>query len=176
MTHDRRLVAAVGALAVIGLWFLLVWTPRTNAITSAHTRTEAADTSAQQLRLQLSRLTAAKRDGAASTAVLQHLTVAVPDTPDLAGLLLAVNDTANAAGVHLAGVTPGSVAAGTPTAIPFSLNVSGSYFGVVSFVQHLTSLPRIVVLDGVQVSAGANDSTLTVALTARAFTTQGVAR
>ena len=48
------------------------------------------------------------------------------------------------------------------------MNITGGYFQVLDFVNRLDSLPRIIVVDSINVSGGAV-SQLTVALTARMF-------
>jgi Tfp pilus assembly protein PilO len=174
VTRDRKLLLLLGAIAVIGVWFALVWMPRGNEIAAAETRVEAADLRAEELQLELQRLVSAERDDEASDAALDRVTAAIPDTADLAGLITGVNATATEAGVQLLGVTPAALTAGTPTVVPFSLDVTGGYFSVVSFTQKLTALPRLIVIDSLQVSA-ADRGALTVKFAARAFTTQAVA-
>jgi Tfp pilus assembly protein PilO len=174
MTRDRKLLLLLGAIAVIGAWFALVWMPRGNDIAAANTRAEAADQRVDDLQLELQRLASGDRDDHASDSALERVTAAIPDTADLAGLITGVDATATEAGVQLLGLTPSAPAAGTPTVVPFSLDVIGGYFSVVSFTQKLTALPRLIVIDSVQVSA-ADRGLLTVKFAARAFTTQAVA-
>jgi Tfp pilus assembly protein PilO len=174
VTRDRKLVILIGVVAVVGMWFAAVWMPRGKDIAAADTRAAAADVRVEELQLALQRLASADDDAEVSEAALSRVTAAIPDTADLSGLLTGVNTTATEADVQLMGITPGTLAAGTPTVVPFTLDVTGAYFSVVSFTQKLTTLSRLIVLDSVQVSAGTT-GTLTVKLAARAFTTQAVA-
>jgi Tfp pilus assembly protein PilO len=174
MTRDRKLLFIVGLMALIAVWFVGVWMPNSRDLADAHAATESAEIRAQELEVEIARLAAADKDEDATEALTERVTEAVPDTADLAGLLTAVAATADEAGVRLLGVTPGALVAGSPTALPLSLDVSGGYFSVVSFTQKVAALPRLVVIDGVQISAGSAGE-LTVKYTARAFTVQAPA-
>lgn len=166
-------IAAVAVVVALIVWFAGIWLPASHTLSSARARTATAEARTKELRLELRRLQAARKDLSTQTQTLEKLQAAVPDTPDLAGLLNGSNDAAKAAGVQLLSIAPTAAVAGSPTAIPFSLNVRGSWFSTVAFVQRLLAMPRLVVVDGVQASGGSEDG-LTVSITARAFTTQAV--
>ena len=170
MTQRMGIVAGT-VVAVLAVWWVGVWLPASHTLSSAQARMATAEAHSKQLRLEVVRLQSARKDLAAQTQTLEKLQAAVPDTPDLAGLLNGTNDAAKAAGVQLLSIAPTAEVLGTPTGISFSLNVHGSWFASVDFVQRLLSTPRLVVIDGVQVSGG-DDSGLTVSIAARAFTTQ----
>jgi Tfp pilus assembly protein PilO len=177
----RILLVAGGAVVVLLLaWYQLLWSPKGADIASAHERTATATTQAQELQSRLDHLVAAQRDLPALVSDQLRLKGAVPDTPDLAGFLLDANEAATKAGVDylsVAPTTPAAPAAGLPPAMNIGLNVSGGYSQVLDYLDRLMALPRVIVIDTVQVSPGskdAGDPTLTVTLAGRTFTRQAV--
>lgn len=67
-------------------------------------------------------------------------------------------------------VTPAAPAAPPPATINVALTISGGYFQILDFVNRLDELPRLLVIDGINVAAVAGaDIKLNVSLTSRMF-------
>lgn len=181
MTLGRRsiVIGVVAAFVVLLLWWFLLWSPQRKKIDDAKKRREAAEQQVSQLRVTLSRLQELKRTEALKRSQIEALRVAVPDQPNLAQFILDANDAANKAGIDFLSVTPsppaaaaagGGTAAGAPAAVNLAMSITGGYFQVLDFVNRLTDLPRIVVIDNLSLTAG-DGSNMTVSITARMFTT-----
>lgn len=176
--NRKVLLISVGATVGLAvLWFLLLWTPQGGRLTDAHEREETAAATNSQLELRAARLAAAEQRRPELTADLEALRVAVPDAPDLAQFLLDADTASTAAGVDFISISPtppaASTTAGVPSEIALSISVEGGYFQVLDFLNRLSSMPRIVVVDtlGLTASGEGSDAVLTVAITARMFTT-----
>jgi type IV pilus assembly protein PilO len=181
MTLGRRsvIIGVVAALLVLVLWWFLLWSPQRKKVDDAKARADAAQQQVGQLRVTLSRLQELKRTEALKRSQIEALRVAVPDQPNLAQFILDANDAANKAGIDFLSVTPSppataaagaGTAAGAPAAINLAMSITGGYFQVLDFVNRLTDLPRIVVIDNLSLAAG-DGSNMTVSITARMFTT-----
>jgi Tfp pilus assembly protein PilO len=181
MTLGRRsiIIGVVAALVVLLLWWFLLWSPQRKKVDDAKARTDAAQQQVAQLRVTLSRLQELKRTEALKRSQIEALRVAVPDQPNLAQFILDANDAANKAGIDFLSVTPSPPAAaaartgtatGAPAAVNLAMSITGGYFQVLDFVNRLTDLPRIVVIDNLSLAAG-DGTNMTVSITARMFTT-----
>jgi type IV pilus assembly protein PilO len=182
--NRRTLLIGVGAaLGVLLIWYFLLWSPRGSAITKAKARRTAAEGQVQELQAELNRLQEAKRNEAAIRAQVEDLRQAIPDEPNLAQFILDTNDAATRSGIDFLSITPtppaaappsaasGVTPAGAPSQITLGVAITGGYFQVLDFVNRLTDLTRIVVIDGLSVAPGAN-ATLSVQISGRMFTNQ----
>lgn len=176
-------IGAVAALALLVIWYLLLWSPRSAALDDARNDTREAQQQEAELRGRLARLQAAQNDEARVRAQVEALRAAVPDEPSLAELILDANDAATKAGIDFLSIAPNQpVASGAPapaaggpvppglTPIPINMSVTGGYFQALDFVNRLYSLPRLIIIDGLSVTS-APTGRLVVQITARMFTT-----
>jgi Tfp pilus assembly protein PilO len=188
---NRRtlLIGVAAALAVLVLWYLVLWSPRGKAIDKAKSRQQIAADQVDELQARLNQLRDAQRNEAATRAQIAQLQEAIPDEPNLAQFILDANDAANRSGIDFLSISPTPPAASTsapvvpatpgangaaapvPSQIALGLNITGGYFQVLDFINRLTDLTRIVVIDGLNVSGGTGGD-LSVQLTGRMFTNQ----
>jgi Tfp pilus assembly protein PilO len=190
---NRRLLIPLGVGVVfIILWFVALYGPQSSALSDARKRADIATQQGATLRDQLTRLQQSRRDQPLKQSQLETLRVAVPDDPNLAQFILDANDAASKAGIDFLSITPtppsaagqtattpttvaGGAAGGAgATAIPIRIGMtaSGGYFQVLDFVNRLNRLPRIVVVDSLQMGGQGTDvSRLQVTLAERIFTT-----
>ena len=175
--NRRVLLIAVGAgVALLVVWYLALWSPRSKAIDEARERQEAAQLRQDDLRLRISRLQAAQRDEPAKRARLEALRAAVPDEPNLAQFILDTNDAATRAGIDFLSISPAQPGAGTPQApatIGVTLSISGGYFQVLDFINRLSTAPRLVVISSLNVGGLNAQQRLSVGLTAQIYTAGG---
>jgi type IV pilus assembly protein PilO len=174
--NRKAVLIGVGAsLLLCALWFFLLWTPQSGRLDSARDREVAAAEQNNVLEVRAARLAAAEQRRPELTADLESLRVAVPDSPDLAQFLLDANSASVEAAVDFISISPTppapSATAGLPSEIALSINVEGGYFQVLEFLERVSALPRIVVVDTVGLTASGDPGTaLNVTLTARMFT------
>jgi len=175
---NRRLLIPLGAgVAIIILWYVALYGPQSSALSDARKRSDQATQQGATLRDQLTRLQQARRDQPLKQSQLETLRVAVPDDPNLAQFILDANDAASKAGIDFLSITPtppsttgqgattpttvaGGAAAGgaSASAIPIRIGMSanGGYFQVLDFINRLNRLPRIVVVDTLQLTGTAS--------------------
>ena len=179
MNVNRRVIA-IGAAAValmLLLWYFFLWSPQGRRIDDARDRREAAEQLESELRSRLDRLQEQKRNEAATRSQIEILRVAIPDQPNLAQFILDANDAATRSGIDFLSVSPtppapasGPVAVeGAPAEIRLALSITGGYFQVIDFVNQLNRLPRLVVIDSMNVNAGGEAAQLSVQLAGRMF-------
>lgn len=183
---NRRAVAlfAVAAVAIVALWWVLVYSPRGDELDDAKVELQTAEGEQQALQAQLARLEAINDNLPEIDADLARLSGLVPPTPDLAGFILGMNDLANQSGIDWISVSPTPPAAqGTGfSTIGLAISVEGGFFQVLDYLNRLEDFDRLVVVEGVNVTGGAGGdgtegetvgtSGLAVSMTARMFTTQ----
>lgn len=173
MNRRALIFGALGSVVLILLWYFLLWSPRQSAIQEATERTEAAQSQAANLEAEIKRLQAAQRDEPLKQARRAELLAAAPDDPSLGQFILDVNAAANASGIDFMTISPSppepSETAGL-SSIALGFSVSGGYFQVLDFMNRLTDLPRVVVVDSVSLSPQ-ETGRLSAALGARMFTT-----
>ena len=187
MNRRTLLIGAGATIGVLVLWYLLLWNPRGNAIDDAKSRQDTAANTINELQARLNQLRDAQRNEASTRAQIAQLQEAIPEEPNLAQFILDANDAATRSGIDFLSISPTPPVAGpgvdpatgaptpsTPSEIALNVSITGGYFQVLDFVNRLTDLPRIVVIDGVQVSSAAG-ADLSVQITGRMFTTQGPA-
>lgn len=197
MNRRVTLMAILAAVVVLVAWYFLLWSPRSDELDEARERKEQAEQENQNLEAQLARLRADQQREPQLRASLEKLRVAIPDRPDLAQFILDTNDAAVRSGIDWVSIAPTPPAAATPAAtatttttapettgttgttappvaqlpaqIVLSMQVNGGYFQVMDFLNRLDAMPRIVVVDGLTMSADGTGR-LSATLTARMFT------
>lgn len=188
---NRRLLAigAGAAVVILLLWYFALWNPRTSELGKAKDRRVAAEAAESQLQTEIARLRAEQRQEPLRRAQLERVRTLIPDEPNLAQFILDANDAAVRSGIDFISIAPAlpaapslapptapgapaapAIAPGTaPPEIKLALQISGGYFQVLDFLNRLDALPRLVVTDGVNLTADPA-ARLTVALTSRMFT------
>jgi Tfp pilus assembly protein PilO len=131
----------------------------------------SAEDAAEQSGVELTTVTPGK-PAADTTAAATTATTAAPTTGSSSG-----ETTTTTTGDTAATTTPAATAA-APTAIPLSFNVKGGYFQILDFLNRVDDLPRIVVVDSLDLGAeedaadptGTASTDLNATITARMFT------
>lgn len=169
------LAAVLACLVLAGAWYLVLWKPQTAALESAQDRLVDAESREITTRSRLNKLQATKKQEPALRSELAQLTAAVPAEPQLAELLRTVDNTARGAGVEYVSISqsePGVPRGGASAALQLSIEFKGGYNQVLSFVDQLSGLPRILVVDSIDLSPENSESgapILTGSMAARTF-------
>ena len=174
MNRKSTLIAFGAALALLGLWFVLLWGPQGGRLDEAQEREAAADQINSELELRVARLEAAQEGAPARMAELEELRRAVPDEPELAQFILDANQAASDAGVDFLSISPTPPALGVgglPPVITLAINVTGGYFAVLDYLERVDDLPRIVVIDSITLTPSGDGAQpeLSVSITGRMF-------
>lgn len=176
----RRIVGVTVAAAVVLVvaWYVALMSPQSHHLAAAHTARAAAVQKVGQLNSEVASLQAFVKQIPSDTARLAALQAAFPENPSLDSALNQLHSAAVGAGVKLSSVgpsAPGVKAASAATSAPqsaggpaitLSLNASGSYPEVMTFIRDLDSMPRVLVIDQLSL---AGTSQLTATIGARIF-------
>jgi Tfp pilus assembly protein PilO len=189
------ILAVLGAMVVLALVFVAVWSPQTKHMTKARAALTTAQAQVATGRTQIASLRKQQAGLADVQAKLAGLKSAIPDTPVVDQLIDQINGLALVSGVTLQAFSPtvaaptaapapvaAPVASGTSTVAPSAaaapvvakaqvinmpMTVAGSYLQIIDFVNRLNAAPRLFVEDGVNVTAAPQG--LTATITARTF-------
>ena len=173
MNRRALIFGAIGSILMLLLWYFLLWSPRQEAIQAAQQRTEAADAQSATLEAEIRRLQQAQRDEPLKQARRAQLQSAAPDDAALGQFILDVNAAANASGIDFMTISqtpPTPSEGGGLSVITLNFSIAGGYFQILDFMNRLTDMQRLVVIDTVSLSPG-EAGRLSVSLGTRMFTT-----
>lgn len=156
MTPVRTvLYATLGAIVlVVAAWMFFIYRPRGDEIAGLEEQITQAEDLESSLQAQVARLQELDEERPSVEAELRQLTAAVPPDPELATLILTLHDEATRSGIDFLQFTPSPPTAGEETSvISAGLNVSGSFFTVLDFLDRVEALDRIVVIDSLELTA-----------------------
>jgi Tfp pilus assembly protein PilO len=142
------LIGLAGLVVLAGGLFLLVLPQRHEA---ADLKGQIADT---ELQITQARQAAApKLPQPIHVADLFKLVKAMPDNPDMPGILLQLNQTAHDAGIDFDAITPQAPVAGAvPVQVPISLEFTGNFYDLNDFLFRMRNL--VSVRDGKLAASG----------------------
>ncbi len=175
--------AGIGALLIVLIaWYLALWSPTQHSYDQAHSAAQSSAASIQALQAQIAQLRASQTGPgqAALKAKLATEMAAIPDVPDLAGLIDQVNSAATQSGVLFSSISPAQPSANAavttgPPVIAVSLAVSGGYYQIIDFINRLDTMPRLMVIQGIDLGAGGGSSELTATLMTDVFISKPIA-
>lgn len=141
-------------VVIVAAWMFLVYRPRGDEIAGIEEEITQAKDLESSLQAQVARLQELDEERPSVEAELRQLTAAVPPDPELATLILTLHEEASRAGIDFLQFTPSPPTAGEETAIiNAGMDVEGSFFTVVDFLDRIESLNRIVVIDSLELNA-----------------------
>jgi Tfp pilus assembly protein PilO len=170
-------LAVMGGLVLLYGWNSFFLGPKSEAKAGAHKELVAARQQEQQLRGNLTELRKLASDSQAREAELSRLGRLIPADPDVPGAIDTLNETARAAEVAWSSFVPAppAPAAGGPSATSIGMQVSGTFQQVFDYLRRLELLDRLVVIDSLELMAGAAEgagpSRLDADIKARIFST-----
>jgi Tfp pilus assembly protein PilO len=177
---SRAIVLGVlGTIVLLLVWNLLLFAPKGRTLSHAKDDTQTAEQLGSTLQATLTHLQDISRNGPEIAAELDKLSAAVPASPDLDGFILSANQIAVTSGIDWLSVSPAVAQSGTTSdvsVIPLSVQIKGGFFQVLDYLNRLEDMGRLVVVDGINISAAASAGAssgapiLSVTLTARMFT------
>jgi len=182
MKRNVMLGAAAAAVALILVWYFLLYSPLGDDLTATKAQVATEQKQAQDLQATLDRLESQKKNAPQQQALLNRLDKAVPKTADLAEFIVQANDIADQSGIDFLTIAPSPPAAGNgASVINLTITLQGGFFQLQDYLQSLEKLGRLVIIDTINVSgsggssssagsAASADTSLSVTLTGRMFT------
>jgi Tfp pilus assembly protein PilO len=185
--RNQVLIGGAAVLAVVLLWYFVIYAPLGDDLSSAQTQTSEEQKKTDSLEADLARLQDQAKNASKQQAQLRKLDAAVPKNPDLAEFIIQANDIAEESGIRFLTIAPTPPAAGEGGAsvINMTISISGGFFQLQDYLRLLEQLERLVIVDGISISAsgggsggttgtdtadtGTADNGLSVSLTARMF-------
>jgi Tfp pilus assembly protein PilO len=150
------IVVGLGVGLVLLMWWRFVYSSYESQATKATQATADAETRVRALQSQVKAVTG---DPVKKKASLQDLQNAIPSTPALSEFLREVDRVRTDVGIPEAFQTispsPPTVA-GATASINLAITATGTYDQMINYVNRLDALPRLVVVDNVQFTAGAS--------------------
>lgn len=166
------LVSAIGLVMTL-LWFFLLFSPTQSSLSQIQTQQNAVVQKNAQLRTQLFQLRQEAKNKQSKKALLAKMQQAIPTRSHLSQILFSLDSIAKKSGVTLVSVSPTPPTKPAPTSslpsspgvsslppgsslptIKITLSVSGNYYKVSDFMNRINSLPRILVISGINLVAG----------------------
>lgn len=168
-------ITAAAALVLLVAWYLVLWSPGSKHLATAHKQHAAAELQVTQLDSQVGQLEALVRQIPADTAKLKTFQAMVTDNPSLDTALHQIDQAAKSSGVAVASVgpsAPAGVASSAPgqsssqanpgvPSITVSMTATGSHQALMTFLTNLSTLPRVVVVNSLALT-GANPQAATI--------------
>jgi Tfp pilus assembly protein PilO len=150
-------VMALAAFLVLFLWYKMIYSSYENKASKANAAAQDTSASVRQLEHQLNALTGHGKGAKQKQASAADLQAAIPSTTGLSDFLRAVQIIRNEVGIPAAFQTispqPPTLVGNVAT-INFGITISGTYQQVREYVDRLMTMPRLVVVDGINVTAG----------------------
>jgi Tfp pilus assembly protein PilO len=182
MNRRATFLGVVAAIAIVGLWYVMVFSPKGKDLNDARDALDAAKRDNQTLTAQLHQLQQLERDRPKTAAQLSKLQAAIPDNVNQSDFITAVNSIATDSGISWQSVTmaePVAVAGAVPPTITVQIKIGGGFHQVLDYLSRLETLDRLNTVDHVTINGGENTSTtqgitqvdkdLSVTLTVRIF-------
>lgn len=173
MNRRTILIGVAAATGILLLWFVLLWSPQQGRKSDARDRQDVATARISTLRVQLQRLQDLKRSEALQRSQIETLRVAVPDQANLAQFILDANDAATKSGIDFLSISPTQPSGGGPQApasMTVALSITGGYFQILDYMNRLTDLPRVMVIDQFSLAPEQAGVTMSVSMQGRLFT------
>jgi len=181
MNNRTITIGAVVAIAILGVWWMFVFSPIRSDSSKAQKDVDAAQAETRTLETRVKELEDLEKRAPQIQSDLDRMHKLVPEDADLASFVDQANKLAADAGVKWMSVAPVAPDGTTSTGeIQLTMQLDGGYFQVLDYLNRLEHMPRLVVIDQIQVNAnnsaggtGSAAQELSVSLTARMFKNSG---
>jgi type IV pilus assembly protein PilO len=183
MSRTTTILAALGVVVVLAAWYLLLWSPRVEALETVEADIVTAQQGQATAQARISELQQVREQAPALQAELAAAAALLPQETALPGALRQLQQATDDSGATLVSVSPARptpVVATTPAeattatdlyAVGLSLEIQGSYFQIVDTLRRLEDpaiSPRGFVWETVALTVDEYPN-LTVAVTGRMF-------
>lgn len=150
------IIAAIGAVLLTALFFMLLIRPKMNEITETRKEVEAAQEEGQSLRNRIAQLEAAREEAPATAARLERLSSLLPADPDLPGFIRALQRAATVSGVDLNSIAPSEPSGIEQTVniqqISVNVSIQGSFRRTEEMLSRVENLRRVVEISSISLT------------------------
>ncbi|MFC2177093.1 type 4a pilus biogenesis protein PilO [Actinomycetota bacterium] len=151
--NAAKIVAAALALLLITvIWWLLVFSPKRDAINAAEAELDTALLRAETLQTRLAQLGEIKDNELSYLFAIGQMESSIPATPQADAFIEDITFLAETTGVELSAISLTPPVADPDTGgfeVPVSLNIEGEYFEVLGFLYGVEALDRLVRVDSI---------------------------
>lgn len=168
---DLLTAGGVGLVLTFG-WYQFVWQAQGASASKASLEARAAQESVTKLTGQIATIERTRTELESKADLVGRIEQAIPDTPELSALVKQLQATAKTRNVELTTISNGRLtavataagatatttngetpaAATPPSEMTLTLALHGPYPAVVAFLDDLNLVPRLVVVEGLQLS------------------------
>jgi Tfp pilus assembly protein PilO len=160
--RNQLLIGGAALLAIVLLWWFVLYAPLGDDLDSAKTQRDAEESQTDSLRADLTRLQGQQKNGTQQQALLRKLGAAVPEQPDLAEFIIQANEIADQSGISFLSIAPTPPVAGTgASVIGLTISIQGSFFQLQDYLRLLEKLERLVIVDGITISGSGGGASST---------------
>jgi Tfp pilus assembly protein PilO len=153
MKSRNLAVGGVVAVLVIALWFMFVLKPTRADTSKVHKQAKEAQRETLGLQAKLAQVSDKARNEQTKRE-LAVLHAAVPATPQLSSFIRLANTIAAQSGITWQSVTPTEPTRATGgNSIALGIQVQGGYAQVLDYMQRLQDLPRLVIVDNINIGS-----------------------
>jgi len=170
--RGRIIAAVLGVFVLVLVWYQFLYKPASNDVDSAQSQLEQAQAKNDDLAAQVRKLQQTHQGNAQAQAQIDKLSKGIPPTPALDSFLREAYDIKLKSGVEWVSIAPSPPTPGAAASeIKMQIVVSGGYYQVLDYLDRLGKLPRIVVVDGINVATGASGNSTSTGSSATPTTT-----
>lgn len=176
MKRNTLIACVAGFVVLVLAWYFVIYSPIGDTLTTTKASVATEQGKEQSLQADLARLNSQQKSASAQEALLRKFDQAIPKLPDLGEFIIQANNIADDAGIEFLSIAPTPPSGtGASSTINLTISVSGSFFQIEDYLTQLEKLDRLVIIDGLTLTAGVDDTggggtTLSVTLTGRMFT------
>ena len=152
--RDQIIAVGIAAAAIFLVAILFVLRPQFSQISGLRAEQAVELDKLEEAKLKLQRLDAIRQEATEIETKRIALSRRLPDEAELATLVVDLQKVANAAGLDFSAVeveTP--VDQSGYTEIPFTLDLTGTFYSLVDYLYRLEKMTREIVIDGVTISS-----------------------
>ncbi len=154
---DRRapIIAAVAVVALVGVAVLFLVLPKRGQLSDANAALQQAQSNQTSLEAQVRALQQAKVEAPDRRSEIRAVEAQLPPTVDEPGAVRSLQNAFDESGVEVGTLTFGAPTLGTDgnfSIVPVSVQVSGGYFALDSFLSKIETFPRAAKVTAITIS------------------------
>lgn len=154
-SRTKILLGALVLILITVLWFLLIFSPKRDAIAAAETEQDNALLRESSLQTRLSVLQEIKDNELSYLFAIGQMEASIPTTPQADAFIEDITFLAESTGIELSAITLTPPIADPLTGgfeVPVTISIEGEYFEILGFLYGVEALDRLVRVDGVSLN------------------------